>query len=69
MKQGITLRMGAAHYDVTVGDVQVDLRDAHKDTRYIARRTIIEGLKQKGYFGEKQRKKAIYRARQEAVKK
>lgn len=65
--QGITLRFGAAHNSVTVGAVIVDLSKATKTERYEARKAIIEGLKQKGYFGTKEKRKALFRARRDAA--
>lgn len=61
--QNITLRMGAAHYDITVGSTQVDLSVASKTQRYEARRALIEGLKETGYFGKKEQRKARFRSR------
>lgn len=66
MKQNITIRMGAAHHDVTVGAVNVCLATANKTERYEVRRALIEGLKENGYFGKKEQRKAIYRNRREA---
>ncbi|MEY9719304.1 valyl-tRNA synthetase [Sinorhizobium fredii] len=66
MKQNITIRMGAAHHDVSVGSINVDLSKANKTERYEARRALIEGLKETGYFGKKEQRKAVYRKRREA---
>lgn len=64
MSQNITIRMGAAHNDVSVGSINVDLSKATKNERYEARKAIIEGLKETGYFGKKEQRKAVYRNRQ-----
>ncbi|MDW9532284.1 MULTISPECIES: hypothetical protein [Sinorhizobium] len=66
MNQNITIRMGAARNDITVGSLNVDLSTANKTQRYEARRALIEGLKEQGYFGKKEQRKAIYRNRREA---
>lgn len=65
MSQNITIRMGAAHHAVSVGSISVDLSKATKTERYEARRALIEGLKENGYFGKKEQRKAIYRQRRE----
>jgi len=67
MSPNITLRMGAAFNDVTVGDLTVDLAKATKTQRYEARRAIIEGLKEQGYFGKKEQRKARYRNQRSAA--
>lgn len=66
MKHNITIRFGAGHHSVTAGDVTVDFCKAHRDVKYQTRKIIIEGLKQNGYFGKAEQRKALYRARQEA---
>lgn len=63
MNQGITIRMGAAHQDITVGTVAVDLAAASKTERYEVRRTLIEGLKENGYFGKREQRKARFRSK------
>ena len=65
--QNITIRMGAAHQDITVGTVHIDLAAASKTERYEVRRTLIEGLKERGYFGKKEQRKALFRNRRAAV--
>ncbi len=65
--KGITIRFGAAHNSVSVGSVTVDLSVASKTQRYEARRGLIEGLKQDGYFGRKEQRRANYRAHREAT--
>ncbi len=61
MSKNITIRMGAAHHDITVGSIHVDLSKADKTQRYEARRGLIEGLKETGYFGKKEQRKARFR--------
>lgn len=61
MNQGITLRMGAAHHDVTAGDTHIDLSSCNREERYTVRRTLIETLKEQGYFGAKEQRKAYFR--------
>ncbi|MER8582707.1 hypothetical protein NKG95_29065 [Mesorhizobium sp. M1423] len=67
MKNTITIRMGAAHQDITVGDVNIDLAAASKTDRYEVRRSLIEGLKENGYFGKKEQRKAQFRNRRVAA--
>jgi hypothetical protein len=50
MKHKITLRFGAAHNSLTVGDVSLTMNDLTKDQRYEARKALIEGLKSERYF-------------------
>ncbi|MBY5581832.1 hypothetical protein [Rhizobium leguminosarum] len=61
MKHNITLRFGAAHNSLTVGDISLDLNSLNKDQRYEARKALIEGLKSERYFtrGAMQRNKAF----------
>jgi len=59
----ITIRMGAAYQDITVGALNIDLAAASKTDRYEVRRELIEGLKANGYFGKKEQRKAIFRQR------
>ncbi|MDX0455515.1 hypothetical protein GOC72_18845 [Sinorhizobium medicae] len=66
MTQKITIRMGAAHNDISVGSINVDLSTATKTQRYEARHALIEGLKETGYFGKKEQRKAVYRNRAKA---
>lgn len=66
MNQGITIRMGAAHHDLTAGSFHIDLSTASKTERYETRRTIIEHLKATGYFGRREQRKALYRQRGKA---
>lgn len=56
MNNKITIRYGAAHHSVTVGDVTIDFCKAHRDVRYQTRKTIIEGLRELVYFGEEERR-------------
>lgn len=63
MHHNVTIRMGAAYNDLTVNGIQVDLAAADKTQRYEARRGLIEGLKEIGYFGKKEQRKAIFRNR------
>lgn len=65
--QNITIRMGAAHQDITVGTLNIDLAAASKTERYEVRRTLIEGLKERGYFGKKEQRKAQFRNRRAAA--
>jgi hypothetical protein len=67
MKQNITIRMGAAHQDITVGNVNIDLAAASKTDRYEVRKSLIEGLKGNGYFGKKEQRKATFRNRRAAA--
>lgn len=67
MLQNITIRMGAAYHDITVGSINIDLSAADKTARYEVRRTLIEGLKEQGYFGKKEQRKALFRNRQVAA--
>lgn len=67
MNQNITIRMGAAHQDIRVGTVAVDLAAASKTERYEVRRELIEGLKSNGYFGKKEQRKAVFRQRRVAA--
>jgi hypothetical protein len=67
MNQNITIRMGAAYQDITVGTVNIDLAAADKTERYEVRRTLIEGLKENGYFGKKEQRKAQFRNRKAAA--
>ena len=61
MKFNTTIRMGAAHQDITVGTVGIDLASASKQERYEVRRSLIEGLKENGYFGKKEQRRAYFR--------
>ncbi|RVB02837.1 hypothetical protein [Mesorhizobium sp. M7A.F.Ca.CA.004.02.1.1] len=63
MTRNITLRMGAAGHDISVGSVTIDLAAASKTERYEVRRTLIESLKADGYFGKKEQRKAVHRER------
>ncbi len=67
MNQNITIRMGAANHDITVGSLNLDLSKASKTERYEARRALIEGLKEQGYFGKKEQRKAAYRNRRKVA--
>ncbi|AIK68489.1 hypothetical protein Lo5R7ANS_19 [Mesorhizobium phage vB_MloP_Lo5R7ANS] len=67
MNNNITIRMGAAYQDITVGTVNIDLAAADKTARYEVRRTLIEGLKENGYFGKKEQRKAQFRNRRAAA--
>lgn len=68
MNQGITLRFGAAHNSLSVaGGPSFDLASLTKSERYEVRRALIEGLKVNGYFGRKERRKAIFRQKQVAA--
>ncbi|MER9560965.1 hypothetical protein [Mesorhizobium sp. M0571] len=67
MNNNITIRMGAAYQDITVGTVHIDLAAADKTARYEVRRTLIEGLKENGYFGKKEQRKAQFRNRRAAA--
>lgn len=57
MNNKITIRYGAAHHSVSVGDVTIDFCKAHRDVRYQTRKTVIEGLRELGYFGEQGKRK------------
>ncbi|MBY5849765.1 hypothetical protein HFN51_04235 [Rhizobium leguminosarum] len=61
MKHKITLRFGAAHNSLSVGDIHLDLNGLSKDQRYEARKALIEGLKTERYFsrGAMQRNRAF----------
>jgi hypothetical protein len=50
MTHKVTLRFGAAHNSLTVGDISLDLNGLSKDQRYEARKALIEGLKTERYF-------------------
>lgn len=63
----VTIRMGAAYQDITVGTVNIDLAAASKTERYEVRRELIEGLKGNGYFGKKEQRKAAFRSRAKAA--
>ncbi|MER9646770.1 hypothetical protein [Mesorhizobium sp. M0199] len=67
MNNNITIRMGAAYQDITVGTVSIDLAAASKTDRYEVRRSLIEGLKENGYFGKKEQRKAQFRNRRAAA--
>lgn len=67
MNQNITIRMGAAYQDISVGNVNIDLAAATKTERYEVRRELIEGLKSNGYFGKKEQRKAVFRQRRAAA--
>jgi hypothetical protein len=66
MKPDITIRMGAAHYSLQVGDTFVDMAKRTKNELYEIRKGLIEPLKLLGFFGDKQARKAQYR--QKAMK-
>ncbi|RWP18845.1 MAG: hypothetical protein EOR00_09405 [Mesorhizobium sp.] len=67
MNNNITIRMGAAYQDITVGTVNIDLAAASKTERYEVRKSLIEGLKENGYFGKKEQRKAHFRNRRAAA--
>lgn len=49
----ITLRIGAAHDDVTVDGVTFDRSTMDRPTRRKLTRMVVAGLEQSGYFGGK----------------
>ncbi|QWK78589.1 hypothetical protein [Ochrobactrum sp. BTU1] len=61
MNNKITIRYGAAHHSVSVGDVTIDFCKAHRDVRYQTRKTVIEGLRELGYFGEQGKRRKVTR--------
>lgn len=67
MNQGITIRMGATAQSLNAQGVKFDLSTMDKTDRYELRRTLIETLKQKGYFGKKHQKRASYAAKRRAA--
>ncbi|ARS72251.1 hypothetical protein CN233_04550 [Sinorhizobium meliloti] len=66
MNQGITIRLGASHNSLTVASngLAFDMSAMDKTERYELRRALIEGLKTTGYFGKKEQRRAVFRARQ-----
>ena len=67
MNQGITIRFGAALNALSVTNgPSFDLAAMTKTERYEVRRALIEGLKTNGYFGRKERRKAMFRQKREA---
>ncbi len=52
MKPKITLRYGAAHNSLTVGDTVIDIANLTSSQKYVARRSVIEGLKAERYFSK-----------------
>jgi hypothetical protein len=68
MNQGITIRLGAAQNNLSVKNgPSFDLAALTKTERYEVRRALIEGLKVNGYFGRKERRKAMFRQKREAA--
>lgn len=63
MNSGITIRMGAAHYDLKAGDVVINLATASKTERYETRKTVMEHLRSSNYFGTKHNRKNMRRHR------
>ena len=67
MNQGITIRMGASAQSLQAGPTVFDMASMDKTQRYELRRTLIETLKQQGYFGKKHQRRAQYSARRRAA--
>lgn len=67
MNQGITIRMGASAQSLDANGITFDMATMDKTNRYELRRTLIEELKTRGYFGKKHQRRAAYAAKRRAA--